>query len=128
MYCPKCGTENADDAIFCSKCGNKLVTVTSEEPTQTENKKAPDKETKSKMIGTLIGMAMGFVLFAVCFIIYNNDTSKFWGYNYRSPLTSHEVMVIIGGLGGLFSMVVGAVELYVLAKKEQGKQEPEKGD
>ena len=24
MYCAKCGTENKDDASFCSKCGNNL--------------------------------------------------------------------------------------------------------
>jgi len=21
MYCNKCGTENADDAVYCKKCG-----------------------------------------------------------------------------------------------------------
>jgi len=25
MFCPKCGTENPDDAKFCSKCGASLV-------------------------------------------------------------------------------------------------------
>lgn len=24
MYCPKCGTQNSEDASFCSKCGNDL--------------------------------------------------------------------------------------------------------
>ena len=24
MYCPKCGTEIADDSTFCSKCGIKI--------------------------------------------------------------------------------------------------------
>lgn len=124
MYCPKCGTQNADDAMYCSNCGNKLVSETKEEAAQTENKNAPDKETKSKMIGSLIGMAICFVLFVVCFITYNNDTSSYWGYNYRSPLTNHEIMVISGGLGGLGGMLVGMVELIVLAKKEQDNQKP----
>jgi uncharacterized membrane protein YvbJ len=24
MYCPKCGAEHNDDAIFCSKCGYEM--------------------------------------------------------------------------------------------------------
>lgn len=24
MFCPKCGKPNADDAVFCTGCGNKL--------------------------------------------------------------------------------------------------------
>lgn len=24
MFCPKCGKPNADDAVFCAGCGNKL--------------------------------------------------------------------------------------------------------
>lgn len=24
MYCPKCGKENVDGAVFCGSCGNKI--------------------------------------------------------------------------------------------------------
>lgn len=27
MFCPKCGTQNSDDALFCQKCGNKLNNI-----------------------------------------------------------------------------------------------------
>jgi len=29
MFCPKCGTENGDDSLHCTKCGKPLKTVTS---------------------------------------------------------------------------------------------------
>lgn len=29
MYCPRCGTKNEDDSLFCKKCGNDLNAGTS---------------------------------------------------------------------------------------------------
>ncbi len=35
MYCPKCGTENADSASFCQSCGTSLAPAAQEQaPTQ----------------------------------------------------------------------------------------------
>lgn len=31
MYCPKCGSKAADDALFCHSCGARLPKVTREE-------------------------------------------------------------------------------------------------
>ncbi|MFZ3383605.1 MAG: DUF805 domain-containing protein [Candidatus Methanoperedens sp.] len=44
MYCAKCGTENKDDASFCSKCGNDL--------------KSPKVETERKEISGKIPTKM----------------------------------------------------------------------
>ena len=27
MYCSKCGAENKDDSLFCTKCGEKILDV-----------------------------------------------------------------------------------------------------
>ncbi len=32
MYCPQCGTKNADDASFCVQCGNPLAAVQAPQP------------------------------------------------------------------------------------------------
>src|SRR5665811_950216 len=40
MFCQKCGTQNADDATFCFKCGSKLIVIV-----QTETKKTIEKPT-----------------------------------------------------------------------------------
>ncbi len=39
MFCNKCGKENADDAVFCQKCGNKFE---SEEETRVAPKQSRD--------------------------------------------------------------------------------------
>ena len=60
-YCQKCGTENKNDAIFCSKCGNEIGNVNS---TVTNNK--PDfrsKKDKSKIItlGLMLSWIFGVI-------------------------------------------------------------------
>lgn len=37
MVCNFCGKENADDAVFCKSCGNRLVSEESPEELYTEN-------------------------------------------------------------------------------------------
>ena len=37
MVCNFCGKENADDAVFCKACGNRLVSEESPEELYTEN-------------------------------------------------------------------------------------------
>ena len=61
MYCPKCGTENADDAVFCTKCGNRLKTELSQ--ITEKNIDVEEQQLKQKIMGTLIGMAFSFAIF-----------------------------------------------------------------
>ena len=37
MYCPRCGTENADSAAFCQSCGQSLGAATAPEAGPTES-------------------------------------------------------------------------------------------
>ncbi|MDR0984306.1 MAG: zinc ribbon domain-containing protein [Ruminococcus sp.] len=32
MFCPNCGTQNLDDAVFCQKCGKRFNTINYSEP------------------------------------------------------------------------------------------------
>lgn len=43
MFCTKCGTPNSDDALFCSKCGNKLNNAEIETGNQPDNNVMPSK-------------------------------------------------------------------------------------
>lgn len=43
VYCQKCGTENPDDAQFCSKCGTSLILTTAGQPQAREQKKNNSK-------------------------------------------------------------------------------------
>ncbi len=56
MYCPKCGTENPDDAQLCRSC-SWVLTSTSTTPT------APDVKTSGLVIATLV---LGILSFFTC--------------------------------------------------------------
>lgn len=43
-YCEKCGTKLVDEALFCSKCGNRVATPEVEEPVQEEASVKPVME------------------------------------------------------------------------------------
>ena len=41
MYCPRCGSQNADDAAACTNCGNDLSTWRGEDETQSRPTQSP---------------------------------------------------------------------------------------
>jgi len=55
MICPKCGTNLADDAVFCQKCGTKVISVNSGERSSFIN--------KMKILPK--GVAVGLICFAL---------------------------------------------------------------
>ena len=68
MYCNKCGTENADDAVYCKKCG---ALVEAEEETRVAERtrdmpaaQAADSERIFAINPTVKFVALGYV-FAV---------------------------------------------------------------
>lgn len=52
MICKKCGTENAEDSQFCSKCGNNL-------------------KSKKKIINNIYAL-LSIILFCICFFVKEN--------------------------------------------------------
>jgi hypothetical protein len=44
MYCSKCGTQNPDDASFCSKCGNVLIKIEEVKKIETNANQEPKKK------------------------------------------------------------------------------------
>ncbi len=87
MYCPKCGTKNQDDAIFCENCGTKLDGNGSHQDPKSQriSKSFEDKKPSSviviigyifALLGGLIGIIIGAYLFT-----RNNKDAKFHGRN-----------------------------------------------
>lgn len=87
MYCPKCGTKNQDDAIFCENCGTKLDGSGSHQDPKSQriSKSFEDKKPSSviviigyifALLGGLIGIIIGAYLFT-----RNNKDAKFHGRN-----------------------------------------------
>lgn len=65
MYCNKCGAENADDAVFCQKCGKRFEAQAEEETLVAQKSSVPvsdDEETIFSIRPTLIFVGSGYVL------------------------------------------------------------------
>ncbi|MDI6643511.1 MAG: zinc-ribbon domain-containing protein [Methanobacteriaceae archaeon] len=43
MFCPNCGKENPDNAIFCSDCGNKIEKILENSETTSEDRLSTGK-------------------------------------------------------------------------------------
>jgi formylglycine-generating enzyme required for sulfatase activity len=48
MNCPKCGNENKDDALFCSKCGLSLKITKSQESKKKSGEKIREQKEESQ--------------------------------------------------------------------------------
>lgn len=79
MFCPKCGTKNADDAHFCCKCGNSLSLEYQEQPvSQPTQRAAETARHKSKALFILLGVLFALIVIAVAavFIIRGANESS----------------------------------------------------
>ena len=87
MFCRKCGKENADDAVFCQKCG---IQLEAEEETRVATRSAPESLNKDSprifsvsptllfvKAGYVLAVAGAFLLVAV-FSLYLRDSIGVW--------------------------------------------------
>ncbi len=68
MFCSKCGRENADDAVYCQKCGTRFGGGGAEEETQIAKKGIEDGGEEQRIFSispTLKFVMAGYVLAAV---------------------------------------------------------------
>ena len=114
MYCPKCGKQVPDNAAFCSNCGANLQGGTSAR--KSDNNAASN-------IGWIVYIIVCLVMLFWAFTTYSNDTSNypFIRYNYKSPLSEHEILVMLVGLFG-FGGVIGGICGLCAPKLRKSKQ------
>ncbi|HMQ03225.1 MAG TPA: PH domain-containing protein [Pyrinomonadaceae bacterium] len=98
MFCIKCGTKNAEEAIFCLKCGNRFEV---EEETQVAVRSTPDR---SVVAGTKI--------FSI------SPTLKFIKVGYAAAVLAGLLFaalfsIIVPGSYGLIAVVIGLMFLLV---------------
>ncbi|MBE5862574.1 MAG: zinc-ribbon domain-containing protein [Lachnospiraceae bacterium] len=117
MFCPKCGTKNDDDALFCSGCGEKLSNHVQSNKAKTssrnkiaevgtfmKNSKMPlseDAESASFYSGFVTLVAFIYIIFGV--IIGYVITKLF-------P-TENQIMWILGG--GVVGFIVGKIKIMI---------------
>lgn len=131
MFCSKCGKELPEGVIFCSNCGrqieegnigvnnvnhqtDKVKEIFSNIISEDEGKKLGNK------IAGLISLAIGAIIEIIAVITYSNDTSKFLGgYTYTSPLTTHEIGVIIGIVTGVCLLAWGLILMVASSRNRK---------
>jgi len=103
MYCPKCGTQNPDDAQFCQNCGTTLTNLATQpytySGTYTEAK-------RPNILIIILGYILAFLggLFGILIGMYlmskDNSSSRFHGRNII-------IIAVISIVLGLLLTVLG---------------------
>ena len=108
-YCTHCGTEIVDEAVICTKCGCAVGQIVQ-----------GSSGVNNKFIGGLVTLLSGIVGLIYSLITISSDMkpSGFLGlqYTYKSPLTSHEVMMIAILIISIIVAIIGGI---VLKKSKQ---------
>lgn len=76
MFCPNCGTPNADTSRFCQRCGNALpvITAANQPPTPPPPIELPPAQSRSGLwLGLLVILAIA-VVGVTAFVVINQNT------------------------------------------------------
>lgn len=114
IKCRECGNEISSRAESCPHCGAKTRFGMNE----SERK----QNSTLSVILTLISV-VGTILFVSGLVTMMGDINQYhnsWygGYNYKSPLTDHEMGVIMKMIFGLAIDIGCSVGAFTLAKKK----------
>jgi uncharacterized membrane protein len=117
MFCSKCGTENPDEAKFCSKCGAGLAVS----PTPTEGAAKPEAESSTGLSANVAGLlcyVIGWVT-GIVFLVLEKKSTFVKFHAYQSIMTFGVLFVvslifswipiigwIIGTLIGILSFIL----------------------
>ena len=99
MHCPKCGTENLDDAKSCSSCGHAL--------TNSPATKATPHPKRSKMAVSSFLLGILGSLFYVLILMQ----TKFPG-----PTVPESLSILFSLLGGILAIILGIVGLVIIVR------------
>ncbi len=120
MFCPNCGEQLPDGSKFCGNCGYKIESAPSAPKSNFKKKDGLNWREARKAAAlprAVIDLIFGTIATIWALVTYSNDTSRtFGGYNYSSPLTGHEVLVIVLGIGGVAALICGLINLIVYVK------------
>jgi RsiW-degrading membrane proteinase PrsW (M82 family) len=105
VYCSKCGTQNADDARVCSKCGAPLYTVG-------ENYPGSEREHYRRMEGECFGLPNGGMIAGIVFGVIvilaglgfflqeSGYIANFWNVFWPFIIVIFGILILIGALFG----------------------------
>lgn len=105
VNCSECGHSISSEAEVCPHCGLK---------TQHGKQESEKKVLSNALIVDLFISIIGSAIFLFGFITMMDDISNYndlWanGYNYKSPLSEHEIGIILLMVFGILLNIVGSV-------------------
>ncbi len=118
--CRVCGHKISTSAELCPSCGAKTLykeklELRQREQDQREESKRAERETKEQQekawaVSKLLSIIICGGVFFYGLFTYLSDIDQAWGgYDYSSPLSSHEMIVLIclaGGFIGVFADII----------------------
>ena len=119
MFCPKCGTQNADDGRFCLKCGANLhpeatpvTPAAAEAPTKAAAKAKPEAGAGwPRIFGIIAAVGVVLGLVSSLLLLISNIVSGGFLSGLRSVFSANRIFT------GLF-LIAGAVVFFIPATKK----------
>lgn len=105
MFCKDCGTQNPDDAKYCSSCGERLTSPLGEQITQSPT---PTKEVKSNYNKWI--RAFGFIFGA---LTLSGSLSSGWPYYFQSGIQLVLICEIFITLMSIFLILLVSFPNYM---------------
>ena len=121
MFCPKCGAQCADDAVFCGSCGNSLK-GDAQKPAAAAQPVDVAAAVKKNMsyIMVAIGAVAALLGLLIMFGVFEPSVT-IWGQTVSGPMSQIDGN-FMGDLGnilfGLINLVIGAVGILYFLKNQ----------
>ena len=121
MFCPKCGAQCADDAVFCGSCGNSLK-GDAQKPAAAAQPVDVAAAVKKNMsyIMVAIGAVAALLGLLIMFGVFEPSVT-IWGQTVSGPMSQIDgnFMGVLGNiLFGLINVVIGAVGILYFLKNQ----------
>lgn len=121
MFCPKCGAQCADDAVFCGSCGNSLKADAQKPAAAAQNVDvAATLKKNMSYIMVAIGAVAALLGLLIIFGVFEPSVT-IWGQTISIPMSQIDgnFMGILGNiLFGLINLVIGAVGILYFLKNQ----------
>lgn len=120
MFCPKCGAQCADDAVFCGSCGNSLKGDAQKPAASQPVDVAAAVKKNMSYIMVAIGAVAALLGLLIMFGVFEPSVT-IWGQTVSGPMSQIDgnFMGVLGNiLFGLINLVIGAVGILYFLKNQ----------
>lgn len=116
MFCGKCGAKNPDGAVFCSKCGEKMIVESNSVAINTQAEKAQNSKKKNKMVGMVTVFAVLVVGAIVIFAVFG-------GRGYKATADKFMDSIFSADAKAFLKLIPGEVAAQILEDEGYGAKD-----